>query len=124
MPAVEVPVYVYRMYAVDGTLLYVGISHRVAARWRSHRRRHDWWPQIDPARCVLVSFPSRALAEAAEQRAITAERPRYNVQQGYSTHGIDADADQLGQRCEVPALALRALRPRRPRVARTTVSAP
>lgn len=63
----------YRLYDRDGTLLYVGITHDLQERWRSHARNQIWW--LDVARKEHVWFNTRAEAETAEKRAILSEDP-------------------------------------------------
>jgi predicted GIY-YIG superfamily endonuclease len=36
----------YRLYAADGTLLYVGVTGKLSARFYSHSREKRWWPQV------------------------------------------------------------------------------
>lgn len=71
------PTALYRLYDVDGHLLYVGISNDPEARWRSHLYGIAQWP----ARAVRRTdewFASRAEAEAAEYAAIKIEEPIFN----------------------------------------------
>ncbi|MFB7496043.1 hypothetical protein ACFC09_15350 [Streptomyces sp. NPDC056161] len=79
------PAAVYRLWARDGALLYVGSSYRPEARYQE-RRRKPWGPQI--ARCAEEWHPSRADAFRLELEAIAGEYPRYNV---YGT-GRETDA--------------------------------
>lgn len=67
----------YRMFAEDGRLLYVGISSRAAARWEQHRHDKPWWSEI--ARISVEHFPTRDKALAAELVAIRGEQPQHNV---------------------------------------------
>lgn len=67
----------YRMYDASETLLYVGISVSVEARFIDHRDGKPWWPDVTSIK--LEHFTSREAVERAEQRAIKAERPLYNV---------------------------------------------
>jgi hypothetical protein len=70
---------VYRLYAADDTLLYVGIAYNPKERWRSHARdRADtWWPLV--ARRDVEWFATRTEAAAAEVAAIVTEQPLHNV---------------------------------------------
>lgn len=79
---------VYRLFAVDGTLLYIGISDRPDFRLDDHRQQKDWWRHVK--RVTLTEYPTRALAEAAEAAAIQAERPLHNV-----VHNQDRTAERL-----------------------------
>lgn len=71
------PHVLYRFYAADGTLLYVGITCNVSTRWTTHARKRDWW--VDVASCTLEHFPDRESVLAAERSAILTERPTWNV---------------------------------------------
>jgi integrase/recombinase XerD len=66
----------YRLYATDETLLYVGISEQALARWDQHRQDKPWWLAV--ARVEIAHFPNRATARAAEAEAIKTEGPKYN----------------------------------------------
>lgn len=71
------PTTLYRLFAADGTLLYVGIAGNPGRRWEQHAGLKPWWGDV--ARTTLEHFPSRVQAAEAELKAIRAERPRYNV---------------------------------------------
>lgn len=68
----------YRFYDGEAALLYVGITHNPAARWKTHRDRKPWW--MDIASIAVQWYPDRKSALAAEIVAIRAELPRHNVQ--------------------------------------------
>jgi predicted GIY-YIG superfamily endonuclease len=67
----------YRFYADDGALLYVGITLDPGARWRAHRDDKPWWHEV--ASVTVESHSSRETVLAAERTAIMSEKPRYNV---------------------------------------------
>jgi predicted GIY-YIG superfamily endonuclease len=67
----------YRLYAEDGELLYVGITEHPERRLRHHALKKEWWPEV--ARQEVRSYQTRADAARAEHAAITRENPRYNV---------------------------------------------
>lgn len=67
----------YRAFAEDGTLLYVGIAGDPGRRFNEHALLSAWWTEA--ARLTLAHYPSRASAMSAELAAIRAERPVYNV---------------------------------------------
>lgn len=81
----------YRLFAHDDTLLYVGVTVDPAARWSHHSREKAWWPQV--AHASADWFETRTEAEAAEVEAIASECPRYNVE--HST--IRQRGDALGE---------------------------
>ena len=66
---------VYRQYAADGTLLYVGVSANPLRRMSEHNSKSG----RRPVRIDLEWFDSLAEALAAERKAIKTEAPRDNV---------------------------------------------
>jgi predicted GIY-YIG superfamily endonuclease len=77
----------YRFYAADGELLYVGITQQIETRWKTHQRDKIWWNDV--ARKEHVWIETRAEAEELERTAIQTEHPRYDrTRPGYgSQHG-------------------------------------
>lgn len=71
------PQTLYRMYAVDGTLLYVGITQRQMQRFHQHASQKQWWGDV--ARIDVQHYPDRQAVADAERAAIETERPRHNV---------------------------------------------
>ena len=71
------PVAVYRMYRVDGVLLYIGQSGAPARRIEQHVVGGDW--PLAVVRIAVEWHPTREIAVLAEARAIAAERPLHNV---------------------------------------------
>lgn len=67
----------YRYFAADGSLLYVGITSSRHSRAVQHSTAAEWWPLT--VRATLTHYPNRADAEAAEQSAIISEHPLYNL---------------------------------------------
>jgi hypothetical protein len=65
----------YRQYAADGTLLYIGISNNAFARTGQHAKK-PWAGKV--ARVEIVPYPTRERAKRAECFAIGNERPIYN----------------------------------------------
>ncbi len=70
------PHVLYRFYAADGSLLYVGISRQLAVRWDTHARDSEWVPLA--VRATLEHFGSKEAALAAELTAIRTEKPQWN----------------------------------------------
>ena len=67
----------YRHYAKDGSLLYIGMSNTALGRLNGHKRaKASWLDQI--ARVEIEWFASREEAHTAEREAIQLENPRYN----------------------------------------------
>jgi predicted GIY-YIG superfamily endonuclease len=71
------PTHLYRLYADDGELLYVGIAVDLEHRMTQHAADKPWWGKVD--RHEVETYPNRLLAETAEAQAIRRERPRYNL---------------------------------------------
>lgn len=67
----------YRFYAAEGTLLYVGITNNPPRRFSKHRDEKSWWRNV--ARIEMEQFESREQLAAAERRAISDEAPAHNV---------------------------------------------
>ena len=68
----------YRLFAEDGALLYVGISARPWTRFIEHREKKLWWTAV--VRVEMGWHPTRESAHAAEVEVIRTEMPRHNVQ--------------------------------------------
>lgn len=69
------PAAVYRLYAADGALLYIGSSYNPDARCEAHRR-NPWWSEV--ARRTDQWFDHRGTAYREELKAIGDEKSRYN----------------------------------------------
>jgi DNA-directed RNA polymerase specialized sigma24 family protein len=69
------PAAVYRLYAADGALLYIGSAYDPKERSKKHREK-PWWPQV--ARREDEWHPSREAAYVAETEAIEEARPPGN----------------------------------------------
>lgn len=81
------PCAVYRLYDLEGRLLYVGISDAPEERWRYHERLVDWWPQV--VKKDVQWHDNRKLAEAAEREAIETEAPIHNSRHALSRPGSE-----------------------------------
>jgi hypothetical protein len=68
---------VYRFFAEDDTLLYIGMTAYLKDRFRDHKRLKPWWPEV--ARTDIQWYPDRMEAAQAEAAAIVSEQPRYNI---------------------------------------------
>lgn len=81
-------VYVYRLYAADGTLLYVGQSQYPETRRKKHSTK--WWGSLID-RMELDPYPTREEARAAERHQIIDLAPAHNRQHtGYTAHTVPA----------------------------------
>ena len=69
--------YVYRLYAADGSLLYVGLTSDLERRRRQHTETAPWWSAVASWR-IVGPFANRLSAAAVERRALLAERPLWN----------------------------------------------
>lgn len=67
----------YRLYAADGTLLYIGVTGKLSVRFYYHSREKRWWPQVHGKR--ITWYDDRAEAEEAERCAILGEHPVHNI---------------------------------------------
>lgn len=67
----------YRHFAADESLLYVGVSLSWPERTKAHSRKAEWFEQI--ARVSIEWFETREAALQAERMAIKSERPKFNV---------------------------------------------
>lgn len=67
----------YRMYDVEHTLLYVGVTLSLVDRVGSHQTGSAFWPDV---RTITVEhYADRPTALKAEVSAIQLEHPTYNV---------------------------------------------
>lgn len=67
----------YRHFANNGALLYVGISLSWPARTKAHAQKSNWFEQV--AKVEIEQFSSREAALEAEREAIKRERPKFNI---------------------------------------------
>lgn len=75
-PHDEAPHFVYRCYAADGRLLYIGVSYQPVKRMEQHAKRSAWFGQVATIRYVV--FPDRAYGLEKEREAIRTELPLHN----------------------------------------------
>ena len=73
--------FVYRLWAADGSCLYVGCVGergpiRVQTRLGKHRRLRSWWPDV--ARIEIASFGSSAEVVEEERQQLVALQPKHN----------------------------------------------
>jgi predicted GIY-YIG superfamily endonuclease len=73
----ESPTSLYRHFATDGALLYVGVSLSWPARTKAHAKGSHWFEQV--SRVEIERFRTRDEALAAEREAIKRERPKFNI---------------------------------------------
>jgi predicted GIY-YIG superfamily endonuclease len=71
------PHHVYRVYAADDTLLYVGCTAHVVKRMSAHAHKSAWWPLA--ARITYTTHPTLAAGRGAESKAIRTEHPICNI---------------------------------------------
>jgi len=67
----------YRLHDAEGVLLYVGITSDPDRRFAQHAAGKHWWPQVVSK--SVEWYPNRGAAEAAEEAAIQAKNPKFNV---------------------------------------------
>ena len=71
------PHIVYRLYATNGALLYVGISNDVERRLSEHARTKHWWCYVDSVQ--VEQYQDRSGALNREAFVIRSEQPIFNV---------------------------------------------
>jgi predicted GIY-YIG superfamily endonuclease len=67
---------VYRVFASDGTLLYIGSTLDLDMRFQRHSTHSEWFPEA--RRITIEWIQGLNAARAAEAAAIAAEHPKYN----------------------------------------------
>lgn len=82
----------YRMYDIDGTLLYVGSSSHIMQRLRDHEYSNAHW--VDVARIDIEHHANLAAAIRSERNAYQTEVPAWNKvepalgMQGYGRESV------------------------------------
>ncbi|MDX3588542.1 GIY-YIG nuclease family protein [Streptomyces europaeiscabiei] len=74
----------YRFYASDKALLYVGVTGQPIERWVKHRRQARWWPTA--AYVSVEIHPNTWQALDAERLAIRTEHPSFNKRSARGGH--------------------------------------
>lgn len=77
--------HVYRLYATDGQLLYVGSTRWPGQRMAAHRRQKQWWPEV--AATEFEDFTSELEARLREKEIWKAGRPLHNKVSPFRTKG-------------------------------------
>lgn len=67
----------YRHFAGDGTLLYIGSTINPIIRLGGHRVKSEWFADI--RRIEIEPYATKELLLQAEKAAIQDERPKYNI---------------------------------------------
>jgi predicted GIY-YIG superfamily endonuclease len=67
----------YRFYAADDTLLYVGLTVNPGRRLEKHKALQPWWKDV--ARIDMEQHPDMRTLRDAEREAIETEKPLYNI---------------------------------------------
>jgi hypothetical protein len=80
---------VYRLFNLDGALLYVGVSDTPKRRFAQHAHDKGWWYLV--VRWTVEWYPDRVSALAEEARLILEEVPAFNVAGIGETHDEDAE---------------------------------
>lgn len=68
---------VYRFFASDGRVLYIGCTSDPGKRFAKHAINRAWWRAVD--KISLEHYETMELALEAERRAIESEEPYYNT---------------------------------------------
>lgn len=66
----------YRFFDIEGSLIYVGISMNLPARFYQHERLSPW--MTETSKITVTWYPTREAAMTAEFAAIETETPKYN----------------------------------------------
>lgn len=86
---------VYRFWAADGSLIYVGFTASLRQRFLDHQADKPWWPEV--ARKTVRWYPTRGDAATAEDAVLAARRPRYNKQKrSGGPVGVPGATDYVG----------------------------
>lgn len=83
----------YRIFDIDGVLLYVGQTNDEGSRVAEHIADKQWLPEYFNIR-LQRGFKDRASVSQAEENAIKVEKPKFNVEgvtRPYRGHGVKAD---------------------------------
>src|SRR6266566_4584305 len=88
---------VYRAYAADDRLLYIGSTANPERRVRRHQRGAEWASEV--ARWSYEEYPTLEAARAAEKAAIWDESPECNVD------GLDPAVARERQKAEFRKIA-------------------
>lgn len=102
MPETPERTALYRFFAEDDSLLYVGIAFDPDVRQRQHAKSaaDTWWPLAD--RRTDEWFETRKEADRAEIEAIAKERPRFNVRDNpHLTQDVTKVRQQRAARAEL-----------------------
>jgi hypothetical protein len=70
------PTMLYRLFGVDGSLLYVGITINIRNRMYGHACSSPWWNEVGHGEAVW--YARHAEAEYHEHKVISSRWPRYN----------------------------------------------
>lgn len=90
---IDLGVAIYRHYAADGELLYVGASLKPIQRLETHKAMSPWFYEI--ATVTIEWLEVGVDAHAAERKAIHDEAPKYN--KAYQKKGtpLDPSVDEI-----------------------------
>lgn len=89
----------YRFFAADDRLLYVGITCNPGKRLERHSGEKTWWAEV--VRVEMEQHPSREALRSAERLAIGEELPLYNVRMNGGNDVLARDAVKLRRGLEL-----------------------
>lgn len=72
---------VYKLYDVEDTLLYVGLSKSLGQRLTAHEKSKEWWSKV--VEVAIERFEVYGQAKRKERHLITWLRPLYNKQHNF-----------------------------------------
>lgn len=70
---------VYQLFDEAGSLLYVGMTVNLKARYAEHKMCKSWWPRVDRDRTKVMWFDNREEATEMEIALIQHEDPEGNI---------------------------------------------
>lgn len=84
---------VYRVFNLEGELLYIGSSNNPRIRCYQHASTKRWWSEV--ASRTEEWFDTRVEAELVEKVAVGVEKPRYNVQHTPLHRKVSAHREEM-----------------------------
>jgi excinuclease UvrABC nuclease subunit len=100
----SLPTALYRFFAKDDRLLYVGVTDDLKSRLAAHATQKSWWGEV--SRTTVEWFPGRLEALDAEIAAIQSERPAYNIAHADSAPREPRDADAEARTASLASLGM------------------
>jgi predicted GIY-YIG superfamily endonuclease len=90
----------YRFYAADDSLLYIGRTINPGKRMEKHRATQPWWSDV--ARIEMEQLPNLETLMVAEREAIETEKPLHNIRMNGTMRRADASIVWTCEICRLP----------------------